>query len=578
MKIGVLVTISVTCLLSLYATGAPPGYIKVWEDTFDGTTLDTESWTIGLRDPETGDIVPGAVGGRLLNWGYAGYNTDEDVLVSGGNLILLNQKRSYAGTDPSGAFEYTTGWIMTLHKVHFNKGYVEMRAKYPSGDKVWPALWLIAEDLVWGPEWDLFEYFGFRPDVGYDEMGMHLAYGTYPNISWLGNWLLDYHAAYDAEAWHVYGFEWTANYAKWYIDGVEVARLDNTIGKDWPDEEMYIVLNNGVRTESPDRNTTWPNQLVVDYIAVHQVNNECGDGVCEPGEDCRSCLEDCSGMTRGKPANRYCCGNGICEDMENETTCAVDCGPGPTCGDGHCDIGEDVCSCSADCGLGPGWETSCTNELDDDCDGDTDCADSECVNDPTCPTCGDRTCSDSERCSCVDDCGAHPPEETNCDDGVDDDCDGDVDCSDGECSVTPVCVGGTVLFADDFESGTFATGGWIVDKAQVHEQAAYLATYGVKFQRQASIEKPLSTAGRSGISVVYDRRTVNYDPEDFFLVEWFDGSLWHSLEKTQDASWGHTSFTLPSGADDNPAFRIRFIAIGNRPTDKVFLDNVEIVD
>ena len=48
----------------------------------------------------------------------------------------------------------------TLCIEFLNKGYIEIKAKFPSGDKVWPALWLISEDLVWGPEWDMWEYFG----------------------------------------------------------------------------------------------------------------------------------------------------------------------------------------------------------------------------------------------------------------------------------------------------------------------------------------------------------------------------------------------------------------------------------
>ena len=42
------------------------------------------------------------------------------------------------------------------------------------------------------------------------------------------------------------------------------------------------------------------------------------DGVCDPGEDCQSCVNDCAGMTGGKPANRYCCGNGVAEGPEGD--------------------------------------------------------------------------------------------------------------------------------------------------------------------------------------------------------------------------------------------------------------------
>ena len=44
------------------------------------------------------------------------------------------------------------------------------------------------------------------------------------------------------------------------------------------------------------------------------------DGVCEVGEDCNNCSNDCAGVTGGKPANRYCCGNGIQESAEGDGT------------------------------------------------------------------------------------------------------------------------------------------------------------------------------------------------------------------------------------------------------------------
>ena len=90
-----------------------------------------------LRDPDTGDIVPGAVGDHLLGWQYAGYVTEEDTFVEDGALVLRNQKRSFEGQSPAGQFDYTSGWVMSMHKVHFNKGYMEIRAQFPTGDKAW---------------------------------------------------------------------------------------------------------------------------------------------------------------------------------------------------------------------------------------------------------------------------------------------------------------------------------------------------------------------------------------------------------------------------------------------------------
>jgi hypothetical protein len=64
----------------------------------------------------------------------------------------------------------------------------------------------------------------------------------------------------------------------------------------------------------------------------------------------------------------------------------------------------------------------CANGIDDDGDGNTDCADSEC--------------------SVLPICAAPQPEQTPaaCSNGIDDDFDGDTDCQDAGCSALPICV------------------------------------------------------------------------------------------------------------------------------------------
>jgi beta-glucanase (GH16 family) len=271
--------LAAVCASASILSAAPPaGYVKVWEDTFETGSLDTNNWTIGLRDPDTGDLMPGAAGQYFLNSGYAGYITEEDVAVTNGSLYLQNQKRSYSGSDPAGSYSYTSGWIMSMHKVFLNRGYVEFRAKFPAGDKVWPALWLIAEDLIWGPEWDMWEYFGWRSDVGYDQMGMHLAYDEWPNVKWQSGWIGNYDANYTNDTWHTYGFEWTTNKAVWSVDGVVTRTLNKSaLGANqalWPDEDMYLVLNNGVKTDSSDTNTVWPNNVIIDYVSLYKLASD----------------------------------------------------------------------------------------------------------------------------------------------------------------------------------------------------------------------------------------------------------------------------------------------------------------
>ncbi len=248
--------------------GIPSEYTLIFKDDFNETTLNTENWTIGLIDLESGDKVPGAKGQYLLNFNYAGYVTEDDSYVADGSLHLLNQKRDITGTAPEGDFEYTSGWIMSMHKVYANKGYWEMKAKFPSGDKVWPAFWLISEEMRWGPEWDMFEYFGSN-DAGSDVMGMHLCYDQWPDQKWSSDWISEYDKTNDNATWHTYGFEWTEDKAVWTIDGKIVRTLINEIGDSWPNEDMYMVINNGVKTSSPDETTTYPNDFEVDYVAYY---------------------------------------------------------------------------------------------------------------------------------------------------------------------------------------------------------------------------------------------------------------------------------------------------------------------
>ena len=132
----------------------------------------------------------------------------------------------------------------------------------------------------------------------------------------------------------------------------------------------------------------------------------CGNGICEPGEDCTGC-SDCRGRQNGKPDNRYCCGAGGTGGGENPvdsadsrcTSGGVDCTESfcaPTCGDGNCDPGEDQCGCAADCGTPPTSETGlCSDGIDNDCDELTDSLDVDDCASPFTPD-GADTFTDSE--------------------------------------------------------------------------------------------------------------------------------------------------------------------------------------
>ncbi|MDH3972769.1 MAG: MopE-related protein [Deltaproteobacteria bacterium] len=127
----------------------------------------------------------------------------------------------------------------------------------------------------------------------------------------------------------------------------------------------------------------------------------------------------------------------VCDDTKDnncnglidcqDTVCETD----PVCipctdadGDGYAveglDCGPIDCN-DADSGIHPGAVEACSDATDNDCDGQIDCADGNCTGSPACPVCVPEVC----------------------DDGIDNDCDGKADCSDkGDCRKDPLCTGG----------------------------------------------------------------------------------------------------------------------------------------
>ncbi|MHC4697657.1 MAG: hypothetical protein ACYTFA_13045, partial [Planctomycetota bacterium] len=60
------------------------------------------------------------------------------------------------------------------------------------------------------------------------------------------------------------------------------------------------------------------------------------------------------------------------------------------CPSDTCDVGETRCDCPQDCGSPPALEASCDDTVDEDCDGSIDCADDDCADDPACVSPRDR--------------------------------------------------------------------------------------------------------------------------------------------------------------------------------------------
>jgi len=269
----------------------PPGPRKlVWADDFNGDSLNTDSWTIGLKGPN-GDLVPGAKGAYHLGDPYADYITSENVIVKDGTLRLRSQKQGIQGSDPVAWFDYTSGWIQSMHKVHFKYGYIEARIKFPLGTKVWPAFWLLEERLVWGAEFDIAEYWGTPQNKksGSGMLGQHLHTGDEFPGYWWSNWKDMCHdprkgsTDCDATNWHTYGLRWRPDGFDYYIDGdITHSITASQLQGGYPSNDMYIILNNGVFSDTPrvidPSETPWPTETEVDYVKIWKETESSGGG------------------------------------------------------------------------------------------------------------------------------------------------------------------------------------------------------------------------------------------------------------------------------------------------------------
>lgn len=242
-----------------------PGFALVWADEFNTGSLDNASWTV-----EGGDGCP-----TICGWGnneleyYTG--RPENLFFQDGKLIIEARKESFSGKN------YTSSKIVSRGKKVFKYGRVDIRAKLPKGKGIWPALWMLPQNNVFGGwptsgEIDIMELVGHEPNKAYATVH----YGPGPGSTTINRaYTLTGGATYNDE-FHVFSLEWKQDQLKFYVDN----NLYSTVNKvdigamTWPfNEDFFFIFNLAVGGNwpgSPDASTSFPQWMVVDYVRVYQ--------------------------------------------------------------------------------------------------------------------------------------------------------------------------------------------------------------------------------------------------------------------------------------------------------------------
>jgi beta-glucanase (GH16 family) len=248
---GFILLVNLAALCMLYETIIANSYSYktiVFEDTFTGKQLDAQKWNTTLK-------VFGRMSDSYHNRSYANTINSNNVRVD--NKLILTTTKSKEN-------EYASGMVSSHEKFVFRYGYIEVFAKYPAGNGVWPAFWLMPQDQTWPPEIDVAEYYG-----GSKVMHTGLCYGDFPTVKWDSD---GYSDPGIETTYSTYGLYWSPTMLVWYFNG-EVKKVIK--GNYIPNKPMYIILSNGVSTEIgpsgvPDAHTTFPNSLDVKYVKVYR--------------------------------------------------------------------------------------------------------------------------------------------------------------------------------------------------------------------------------------------------------------------------------------------------------------------
>ncbi len=241
----------------------PQDWRLVWSDEFD---------YFGAPDPARWRYE---VGYKIRNDEEQYYTAGDNAMVRGGNLIITARKEQYPL--PGGGFaEYTSTSMSPTRS--WTYGRFEVRAILPTGQGMWPAIWMLGDRIgqVGWPacgEIDIMENVGFDPDTVHASVHTPSYYhvlGTQRTNCWQVS------APYDE--FHIYAIEWDEDKIDFFVDRVKYLTFRNEgTGNDaWPFwSSHHLKLNIAVggswgAAGGPVDDSVLPQNFLIDYVRVYQ--------------------------------------------------------------------------------------------------------------------------------------------------------------------------------------------------------------------------------------------------------------------------------------------------------------------
>lgn len=255
-----------------FLPGGGDGYITpnsyagmnlVWADEFNAAEINLDCWTHEVGNGS------GGWGNNELQY-YT--SSSENSYISDGKLIIEAKQQSIGGSN------YSSARMITAGKKEYTYGRVDVRAKLPEGQGIWPAIWMLGGDIFtdgWPAcgEIDIMELVGHEPNKSHgtahwgNQGGQSTHQGNAYTLS-SGNKYSD--------EFHVFSIIWENNSIKWLVDDQQFFSITDTnvTNTAYPfNDDFFFILNVAVGGNwpgNPDGSTVFPQRMFVDYLRIFQ--------------------------------------------------------------------------------------------------------------------------------------------------------------------------------------------------------------------------------------------------------------------------------------------------------------------
>ncbi len=249
----------------------PRRLVLTWSDEFDGAAGSAPDPTKWVYD----------IGGS--GWGNSELQcyTDrrENSYLDGkGNLVIkaIKEKEPFAGPDGIKC-DYTSARLKTKGLFEQQYGVFEACIKLPSGQGLWPAHWMLGNNIS-GVGWpmcgevDNMENKGKEPGTNYGSL-----HGPgYAGANALTTTITLPDGKKLSDDFHVYKVEWEESEVRFYVDDVHYATKSRAdVGTNpWVfDHPFFLLLNVAVGGHfggNPDDTTVFPQEMLVAYVRAYK--------------------------------------------------------------------------------------------------------------------------------------------------------------------------------------------------------------------------------------------------------------------------------------------------------------------